>query len=289
MLSGWGRPWASLSAFCSPNLVALSAYSAPPRCTSPASSATSPESVRTTSRPELSMPAPVPVWPLQRTSRPSSASRARTASSTVVDAGAEPALERAEQGRQRRLDRTRLEPERAGAVAEVGREVLRAQRHVQADPDDRPPFLHARLDEDARDLAPVHEHIVGPFDRHPRSVSGHPRPVSGLPRPVSGHPRPDPATATPPPTTPRPPPPPPPPPAAATAAAPGPRSSTAAPALPARSRSAPGAPGPPTARPRSRACRAARHDPRTRGRGRSWSRSAGNAPGDCRAARQPGP
>ncbi len=135
------------------------------------------------------MPAPVPIWPFQRTSRPSSASRARTALEHLVGAGAEPALERAEQGRQRRLDRTRLEPERAGAVAEVGREVLRPQRHVQADPDDRPPFLHARFDEHARDLAPVHEHIVGPFDRHPRPGSGHPRHGTGHPRHGTGHPR----------------------------------------------------------------------------------------------------
>ena len=138
------------------------------RCTSPASSRTSPPSVRTTRRPSPSMPAPVPVPPPQRTSWPSSASRTRTASRIALVAGAHPGLERAQQRRERRLDRARLEPQRAGATAQLGREVLRAQRDVESDADDRPALLHATFDEDARDLAPVEEHVVGPFDRRVR-------------------------------------------------------------------------------------------------------------------------
>ena len=108
----------------------------------------------------------------------------------------QPPLERAQQRLERRLDRARLEPERAGAVAQLGREVLGAQRHVHADPDDRPALLHARLDEDARDLPPVDEHVVGPFDRRqPRAGDPddlrhrHPRHQRQQPRRLPDHDR----------------------------------------------------------------------------------------------------
>ena len=71
------------------------ARQAPPRCTSPASSATCPASVRTTSRPSPSMPAPVP-------DRRPSAPRARAARRARAPPRAPPRLRRRASARARR-------------------------------------------------------------------------------------------------------------------------------------------------------------------------------------------
>ncbi len=81
-----------------------------------------------------------------------------------------PALQRVEQPTKQRLDRGRLEPERPGTPTQLGWEVLGAQRDVDPDSQHGPPLLGARLDQDAGDLAPIQEHIVGPL--HERARAG---------------------------------------------------------------------------------------------------------------------
>ena len=107
---------AGFRGFCTFAGRALHAYP-PPRCTSPASSATAPPSVRTTRRPSPSMPAPTPAPPAHRTSWPSSASRARTASRHRSEPAASQTSSAPSSRLEPRLDRARLEAERPGAVA----------------------------------------------------------------------------------------------------------------------------------------------------------------------------
>ena len=66
----------------------------------------------------------------------------------------QPPLERVEQPLERRLDRPRgaSSPRVAGPLAQLGRQLLEADGHVQADPEHRPALLRAPLGEDAREL-----------------------------------------------------------------------------------------------------------------------------------------
>ena len=54
--------------------------------------------------------------------------------------------------------------ERARGGAQLGREVVGCYGDVEADAEHGPALLRAALDEDARDLAAVDEHVVGPLD-----------------------------------------------------------------------------------------------------------------------------
>ena len=65
---------------------------------------------------------------------------------------------------QRRLHRVGLETKRARAAGQLRREVLVAQRHVDADAQHRPPLLGPPLDQDPGDLQAVHQYVVGPLD-----------------------------------------------------------------------------------------------------------------------------
>src|SRR5947209_7351196 len=85
----------------------------------------------------------------------------------ILLARAEPLLERLEQCLENRFDRRWLEPERAGDVSQLGGKVIRPDRYVQPDAQNRPALLRAPLDEDARHLASVDQDVVGPLQPGP--------------------------------------------------------------------------------------------------------------------------
>ena len=79
--------------------------------------------------------------------------------------GREPALEAREQPSQRGLHARRAGAQRRRRVAQLGRELVRLDRDVEADAEHGPALLRPALDEDPRDLAARREHVVGPLDR----------------------------------------------------------------------------------------------------------------------------
>ena len=79
--------------------------------------------------------------------------------------GLQPALEAREQASEQILDRRGREPQRPGGCAQLRREVRGLDGDVHADAQHGPTLLGTALGEDAGDLAPVHQHVVGPLDR----------------------------------------------------------------------------------------------------------------------------
>ena len=126
------------------------------RCTSPADSTVSPPSAsRTRSPPSSSIPSPTPAPPSQRSSAPSSASRSRSAVSVAAagspsrrsSAASSSASTASTSGRP-----SATAPTPSGAAATLTPIPTTAQ-----------PSLRAALDEHARDLAAVEQHVVGPL------------------------------------------------------------------------------------------------------------------------------
>ena len=83
--------------------------------------------------------------------------------------GDQPASEPFEKTLERPLDLLRRAAQRSGPVTQLGRQRGYIDGHVEADPEDRPAALRSPFDEDARDLAPLDQDIVGPFDLSHRS------------------------------------------------------------------------------------------------------------------------
>src|SRR5437588_6675362 len=83
----------------------------------------------------------------------------------------QPALELAEQLRLRGPDRFLGQAQRAGLVAQLGREVLGPERHVETDAEHRPALLRATFDQDPGHLSPVDLDVVGPL--YERAVTRH--------------------------------------------------------------------------------------------------------------------
>ena len=144
------------------------------RCTSPASSAVRPPpSSSTTSRPSPSMPAATPVAAGPARSR-------RPAQRVALAVGARAAPRRRARARRssspqqpvahgRRCPRAaRPSVAAVSRAAPAGRSAT-SQRDVEADAEHGPALLRAPLDQDARDLAVVEQHVVGPLD--PRAVA----------------------------------------------------------------------------------------------------------------------
>ena len=118
------------------------------------------------------MPAPVPAPPLQRTGRSRSASRRRQASSTA----ASPAASQRSSASSRPASTVSTAAGSSPSVAAVSRSSAGRSRgidrHVDPDPQHGPAVLRAPLHEDARQLAPVDQHVVGPLERRARSAGG---------------------------------------------------------------------------------------------------------------------
>ncbi len=109
------------------------------------------------------MPAPVPLPPCQRSSQAEQRVALAPGGEHIVRRLREPVLEALEQALQQRLDRVGLEPQRAGGLAQLRRQLVEAQRDVDADPEHRPALLRAALDQDPADLAALRQHVVGPL------------------------------------------------------------------------------------------------------------------------------
>ena len=134
------------------------------------------------------MPAARPRPSAHAISRPRSASRARHACERRLGRLGQPALERADQPRERRLDVARLEPQRrrrqavlearaAGRAGAARRAAPRgAPRRSARCPSTAQPLLRAALDEDARELGQLRagarggrldDDVVRPLDARP--------------------------------------------------------------------------------------------------------------------------
>ena len=124
-----------------------------------------PPSSLTRSRPSSSMPSAVPRPPSQVTTPAGEGVAGAPGVEEPVGGLREPALQRGQDGGEHGGDVLRRAAQRARAVAQLRREVVGAQGDVDADPEDRPALPRPRLGEDAGDLAPVEQDVVGPLDR----------------------------------------------------------------------------------------------------------------------------
>ena len=139
--------------------------------TSPAASAAVPPSGSVTSRaPASSIPAPVPSPASQRSGRPSRASRSRSATSAAARSSPRRRSSAASSSASVGSTSAGSRPSVPATAAASGGSERRVERHVDADAEDRPAGIGARLDEDAGDLATVDDDVVGPL--HARAGAG---------------------------------------------------------------------------------------------------------------------
>ena len=130
---------------------------------------TVPVGVTTTRQPRSSTPSATPEPSSQEISRPCRASRARHAASTRSGSASTQRPTHSSSSGPAPLRASRWRRSKRGrGLAQLGRELVRGDREVEADADHRPAVLRPRLDQDPGELAAVEPDVVGPLDSRTR-------------------------------------------------------------------------------------------------------------------------